>query len=54
MSGEMIKGLQGLRDLIWGPPLMAFLLGTGAYLMILLRGLPIRRLPKAISMALGK
>ncbi len=54
MSEEIIKGLQGIRDWIWGPPLLVCLLGTGAYLMILLRGLPIRRLPKAISMALGK
>ena len=54
MSEVMIKGAQSIRDLIWGPPLLVCLLGTGAYLMILLRGLPLRRLPKAISMALGK
>ena len=54
MSEEMIKGLQSVRDFIWGPPLLVCLLGTGAYLMILLRGLPIRRLPEAISMALGR
>ena len=53
MSGELVKGLQSIRDFIWGPPLLVGLLGTGAYLMIRLRGLPIRRLPRAISLALS-
>lgn len=49
----MMKIVQTLQEIIWGPPLLILLLGTGGYLMILLRGLPIRRLFRAISMAFG-
>ena len=40
--------LYKLQRLVWGPPLMILLLGTGAYLMILLKGMPIRNLPRAV------
>lgn len=45
--------LQRLRDFVWGPPLLVLLLGTGIYLMILLRGLPLRNLGMALKIALG-
>lgn len=41
-----------IREIIWGPPLLVLLLGTGAYLMILLRGLPVKKLFPAIRLAL--
>lgn len=40
-----------IQDLIWGVPLMTLLLGTGIYLMLLLRGLPVRKLFWAVSEA---
>lgn len=36
--------LQRINDLVWGPWLLCFLMGTGIYLMICLKGLPIRKL----------
>src|SRR3989339_209750 len=36
--------LQSFNSLIWGIPLLLFLLGTGAYLTILLRGIQFRYL----------
>lgn len=51
----MISGwIKEIRDFIWGPWLLTFLLGTGTYLCILLRGLPIRKLFRSVKMALGK
>lgn len=36
---------------VWGAPLIILLVGTGAYLSIILRGLPFRRLPEALHLA---
>lgn len=36
--------MRNLRDLVWGPPLLLLLLGTGLYLTILLRGVQFRYL----------
>lgn len=36
--------LAKLRDIVWGPPLLALLLGTGAYLTFLLRGMQFKYL----------
>jgi len=41
--------VQTLHDYIWGPPLLLFLLGTGAYLTFLLRGVQFRYLRFAIK-----
>lgn len=41
--------LTTLRDLIWGPPLLALLLGSGIYLTFLLRGVQFRYLGYAVK-----
>lgn len=46
---KIMELVQKLQDLIWGPPLMLLLLGTGFYLMVSLKGIPLRKLPRAIS-----
>lgn len=48
--GEVIKQID---DLIWGPAMLALLLGTGCYLMIKLRFLPLRNLKAALFYAAG-
>lgn len=50
---NILSFIRKLQDLVWGVPLMALLLGTGIYLMILLRGIPLRKLGWALSEALG-
>lgn len=42
-----------LDEKIWGPWLLCFMLGTGAWLMIRLRFLPVKRLGFALRCALG-
>ncbi len=42
-----------LDDLIWGPWLLIFMLGTGVWLMLRLRFLPVRRLKFALRCVLG-
>ena len=49
----MAGWINEIRDVVWGPWLLTFLLGTGVYLCILLRGLPVRKLFRAVKMALG-
>lgn len=36
--------LEQLNSIAWGPWMLALILGTGAFLMILLRGIPLRRI----------
>jgi len=43
--------LSQLSVWVWGLPLIILLVGTGAYLSILLRGIPFRRLPEALHLA---
>ncbi|MBR6477661.1 MAG: sodium:alanine symporter family protein, partial [Lachnospiraceae bacterium] len=45
--------MEKLKELLWGTPTICVLLGTGIYLMILLKGLPIRKLPAALRLSLG-
>lgn len=47
---ELIKRID---NLVWGPWLLLLLLGTGVYLMVRLRFLPIRNLGKALGYAFG-
>lgn len=42
-----------LDNLVWGPWLLGLLLGTGVYLSIRLRWLPVRRLKRALDYAVG-
>ena len=46
--------LQAASDFVWGVPTIALLVGTGAYLTVLLRGLQFRRLGHALWLALVK
>ncbi|MCA3244488.1 MAG: sodium:alanine symporter family protein, partial [Alphaproteobacteria bacterium] len=45
--------LQPLSDIVWGWPTIALLLLTGTYLMLLLGGHPLRRLPEALWQLVG-
>ena len=49
----MSEWIQRADELVWGPGLLGLLLGTGVYLMISLKGLPVRRLKFALRCALG-
>ena len=33
-----------LNNLVWGVPMLVLILGTGLFLMVMLRGMPIRRI----------
>lgn len=46
--------LKKIDNIVWGPWLLIFLLGTGCYLMIKLRFLPLRRLKFALFCAVGQ
>lgn len=46
--------LRKIDDIVWGPFLLVFLLGTGCYLMVRMRFLPIRNLGYALKCAVGK
>lgn len=48
--GEIIEWV---NNLVWGPWLLVLLLGTGCYLMICMRFLPLRNLKKALGAAFG-
>ncbi len=50
MLHSVISALNAVDSFIWGPPLVILLFGTGLYLTIGLRFMPIRRLPYAISL----
>lgn len=44
------KALESAAGALWGPPLMALLVGTGLYLTIGLRGISFTRLPEALCL----
>ena len=46
--------LREIDDIIWGPWLLVLLLGTGCYLMVKMRFLPIRNLGYALRCAVGR
>ena len=46
--------LQSISDLIWGPPLLILLVGTGVYLTIRLKLLQVLKLPLALKYVFGK
>ncbi len=50
MLHSIIEALNAVDSFIWGPPLVLLLFGTGLYLTIGLRFMPVRRLPYAISL----
>ena len=52
MSGQIVENmaelLKNVDNLVWGPGMLALLLGTGIYLMLRMRFLPLRNLGYAI------
>lgn len=50
----MVDLLHTVRDWIWGVPLLLFLVGTGAYLTVLLRGVQFRYLGYALKQVVAK
>ena len=45
--------LRKVDDIVWGPYMLIFLLGTGIYLMVRMRFLPIKNLGYALKCAIG-
>ncbi len=43
--------VQRISDIVWGPPMLVLLVGTGLLLTVVLRGLQFRLLPKALYLA---
>lgn len=50
---NVAEWLRKIDDIVWGPFMLTFLLGTGCYLMIRMRFLPIRNLGYALKCAFG-
>lgn len=50
---EIKNIIKYLDDLVWGPWMLVLLLGTGCYLMIRLKGLPLKNLKFALRCAFG-
>lgn len=46
--------LEKINEIVWGPPLLLLLLGTGGWLMVMLRFLPLKNLGKALRFAFGR
>lgn len=46
--------LEQIDNAVWGPGMLLFLLGTGSYLMVRLKFLPLRRLKFALCCAIGR
>ncbi|MBI4519798.1 MAG: sodium:alanine symporter family protein, partial [Gemmatimonadetes bacterium] len=52
---ETIQGvISAVSDVVWGPPMLILLVGTGFYLSFLLRGLQFRQLGHSLWLALVK
>ena len=52
---ETITNILNLvNDLVWGPPLLILLVGTGLYLTIRLKLLQVFKLPLALKYVFGK
>lgn len=49
--GEVLRKID---DIVWGPCMLILILGTGAYLMVRMRFLPIRNLGYALKCAVGR
>ncbi len=45
--------VQSINKVLWGPPMLILLMGTGIYLTILLRGVQLRKLGKAFGQTFG-
>ena len=52
MQADVLGWLNAVNGVVWGPPTLILLVGTGLYLMAVLRGLPLRLLGHALYLAL--
>jgi len=52
--GSLQEFFSGMSSLVWGPPMLILLLGTGIYLTIKLRGVTLTKIPHAISLIFTK
>lgn len=52
--GTMTEFITKLSDIIWGPPLLILLVGTGVYLTFLISFLQFSKLPHALKLAFLK
>lgn len=39
-----------LNSIVWGPAMLALILGTGLYLQVRLRGMPVLRIPAGLRL----
>ncbi|MBQ4284220.1 MAG: sodium:alanine symporter family protein [Lachnospira sp.] len=53
-NGSLAEWIEYVDDIVWGPCMLFLLLGTGVYLMIRLRFLPLRNLRYALLCTIGK
>lgn len=51
MQAWVLEGLNAINAVVWGPPMLLLLVGTGVYLTFLLRGLQLRMLRQALYLA---
>ena len=51
---DLLEFLQDISKLVWGPPLLIMLLGTGLFLSIRLKGLQFNKLSQAFYLAIVK
>ncbi len=51
---ELEKIIGTLSSIVWGPPMLVLLVGTGLYLTIILKGMQFRALPHAFKLILAK
>ncbi len=54
MQHELLSWINTANGYVWGPPMLALLVGTGIYLTFLLRGLQFRTLKHSLYLALVK
>ena len=46
--------ISSLSNIVWGPPVLVLLIGTGLFLTIRLKGLQFTKLPYALKLAFSK
>lgn len=51
---DFVTLMADINDFVWGPVMLAFLVGTGIFLTIRLKFLPWRNLPYAIKMIVSR
>lgn len=54
MQDRILNAVKAVGDMVWGPPMLILLVGTGVYLTVLLKGLQFRTLVHSLYLALIK